>query len=327
MKYFQTLLILVFVSSCLFNKTDPKITSKNYAIYDDDNRVFIIDGISEENSQIKKNSKAVAAMVRKRILRSDEDSNFYTFKKTTVANQYGLCSDQSFAQNNALANCTGFLIAGDLLVTAGHCITSARDCENFSWVFDYQANSDSFKKENVYNCKEIVFRKVKQDREEFVDLAVIKLDKPTNRKNLKLRTYGRLSEQTPVYIIGHPLGMGLTLAESAKTYPMDRKVLLPESSEQNDLDFFNAQIIHQDKLFITDIDGFAGNSGSPVFNARTHTVEGIFLGGANDFKDRVNDHFICGENNKIDTLSGKIQEHILRVRDIAQLQELIKTSN
>ena len=41
-------------------------------------------------------------------------------------------------------------------------------------------------------------------------------------------------------------------------------------------------------VFYTKLDAFRGNSGSPVFNAATHDVEGILIGGPLDIRPSAN---------------------------------------
>ena len=47
-----------------------------------------------------------------------------------------LCKNEKFLNQPSGANCTGFLIAEDKLLTAGHCVSFDSDCEEFYWVFD-----------------------------------------------------------------------------------------------------------------------------------------------------------------------------------------------
>jgi hypothetical protein len=47
------------------------------------------------------------------------------------------------------------------------------------------------------------------------------------------------------------------------------------------------------KLFLVNTDTFGGNSGSAVFNARTHLVEGIYVRNANDDYELENGCYVA----------------------------------
>ncbi|PIP90066.1 MAG: hypothetical protein COW01_09305 [Bdellovibrionales bacterium CG12_big_fil_rev_8_21_14_0_65_38_15] len=50
----------------------------------------------------------------------------------------GVCPTEKFAAQNSIAKCSVFLVAKDLLVTAGHCARSPEECERYAWLFDYR---------------------------------------------------------------------------------------------------------------------------------------------------------------------------------------------
>ena len=66
-------------------------------------------------------------------------------------------------------------------------------------------------------------------------------------------------------VIGHPIGLLKKMAGNASV----------RSNSNPD-------------YFIANLDTFGGNSGSPVFNADTHEVEGILVRGDTDFLPRGN---------------------------------------
>lgn len=179
-----------------------------------------------------------------------------------------LCSSEKFSKElNLSYACSGFLVAPDLLVTAGHCMVNTgetsgqRDlhCKAYSWLFDYHLDSsqridyDSLSEDSLYHCKQIVYA-VRDEQAPFRDYALVQLDrKVVGRNPIKLKP---LESTQMVSMIGHP--HGLTTKRSA-----------PSSVLRNDL---NRQ------SFITSLDAFQGNSGSAVFNHRNEAV-GILIGG------------------------------------------------
>ena len=52
------------------------------------------------------------------------------------------CVEERFSTQPALSHCSGFLIAEDLIVTAGRCMDSMQERKNSSWVFDYHVDNE-----------------------------------------------------------------------------------------------------------------------------------------------------------------------------------------
>jgi hypothetical protein len=97
------------------------------------------------------------------------------------------------------------------------------------------------------------------DRETLQDYAIVRLDRKSERTPLKMRILGTISKNEQVFLIGHPLGLPLIYAPAAKIIDNSNSI------------FFKAQV-----------DAFRGNSGSPIFNAKTQLVEGILVRGEED---------------------------------------------
>lgn len=163
--------------------------------------------------------------------------------------------------------CTGFLIAPDILVTAGHCIKTQEDLENTVWIFDYTADVQYNQPEeyvlipqdNQYYGVEILDTRLSSDRK--YDYCVIRLNRKTNRKPFKFRTGGAIEFNDIIAMIGSPGGIPLKLADSARA--------------TNTEDYATS--------FLTDLDAFHGNSGGPVFNLLGF-IEGILVRGpGNDY--------------------------------------------
>jgi V8-like Glu-specific endopeptidase len=181
-----------------------------------------------------------------------------------LSEEMGVCSDSFFASEPAYGLCSGFLIAPDLLVTAGHCVSNEDECKGRKWIFDYRIdllgdNGNSYiLKDNVYGCSEIVDRKI--DNQVGLDYAVIRLDRPTNRPALKFRREGKIAKGEQLVVIGHPSGIPAKIADNAWV-------------RTDDNDYF----------FKANLDTFGGNSGSAVFNLETKEVEGILVRGERDY--------------------------------------------
>ncbi len=194
-------------------------------------------------------------------------SGGYRLRAKTLASE-GICKSARFANQITAASCSGFLIAPDLMVTAGHCVNHYYDCVYNYWVFDYavfkpgQDGTAIIPQENVYRCDDIIsstYNKVN-------DYSLIKLRRSViGRQPLKFRKSGKVRSGTKLVIIGHPTGLPLKIADNAKV-------------KKNS---------HHD-YFVANLDSFAGNSGSAVFDAKTGQVEGILVRGDRDY-EWVND--------------------------------------
>jgi V8-like Glu-specific endopeptidase len=176
-----------------------------------------------------------------------------------------MCQSERFSSQNIAASCSGFLIASDILVTAGHCVTSVSDCDEHSWVFDYANTTEEnksfiFKENQVYHCTAIVSRE--KDSISLNDYAVLKLDRPVvGRLPLKFRKEGKAADDAVFTIIGHPSGLPTKITSGA------------DMRDNSDPLYFR-----------TNADTYSGNSGSAVIDSRTGIVEGILVRGDTDYK-------------------------------------------
>ncbi len=180
-----------------------------------------------------------------------------------------VCEDEKFSSEPSMSYaCTGFLVGPDLIATAGHCMVNTGEsrnekenyCEAYSWLFDYRNGPDGkVELENVpadrlYKCKQIIYA-IKEETEPYRDFALVQLDREVkDRTPFSLATGP--AQQGVYHMIGHPLGLPLKLSRHAFILKNDR----------------------YRESFLTNLDAFEGNSGSPVFN-RSGAVAGILVGG------------------------------------------------
>jgi V8-like Glu-specific endopeptidase len=268
-------------------------------VYGEDNRIEIY---QIDNSRIINLAMATAAFIPAKFLKRDGDLISIVGADTLQEkiNRYHypakLCSQERFKDQPVASVCTGFLVDRDILITAGHCINDDYfNCSNSYWVFGhaYVKNvngklSDplNIPADDIYRCF-IVERKFNVDGD---DYAILKLDRPvTDRQPLKIRRSGQVDNHNKLYIIGHPSGLPSKYAGNA---------IIRDNSDP--------------KFFTSNLDGFSGNSGSPVFNKNTHIVEGLLLRGGHDYTyDEQNQ---CIEVNKDNNDNG--QEEIYRITNI-----------
>lgn len=297
-----------FIALLALSSTLYAATNHNKVVYGEDNR---LDLYEVKNKLFRKLAQSTAGMVSLNMLERTEDS-FALSKNITLEQGLNVCPSEKFADQPLAANCSGFLVGDDLLVTAGHCYSgmSANSCRTHAWVFDYamksssDINTDSIPSENVYFCKKVV--KVKFDNNE--DFAVIQLDrKVTNREPLQYRKQGKVTKNTPLVVIGHPSMLPTKVSPGGT-------VLLNDGKFQ----------------FTTTLDTFQGNSGSAVFNAKTGMVEGILVSGKTDYiPSRPQDPNSCLVVNNCDmkgsTCDGKDRgslmvpgENVTRITSLIQ---------
>ncbi len=233
-------------------------------IYGEDNRV---DTVESKSALFKKLAASTAVQISHKyiqVMSSKVQFDGQTLNDF-VSMKYGpqLCEDERFKEQVAYGNCSGFLVAPDVLVTAGHCYSS-NECETYDWVFNFKIakageNKVTVSENDVYHCKEIIAFNDPGMRGNQKDFAVIRLDRP-----VKGVTPLKVASKTPdvgtsIVLIGHPSGLPQKIADGATV-----KKIIPTGFKAN-------------------VDAFGGNSGSAVFNDKTGEVVGILVNGADDY--------------------------------------------
>ncbi len=252
----STLLIL---ASALVSGQVLATTPGTDVIYGDDNRMDVFES---RNSAYVEMSRSTAAMIDPANLRMK--AGVVEIVSKTLRDR-GICAKERFSHQMSAANCSGFLIADNVLVTAGHCIKTEADCRTQKWVFDYRVEapgqtSVTVHPSSVYSCSKILTRALDTGTKD--DFAVIQLDRKADRRPFPFRRSGRITPGTPILVIGHPSGLPTKIADGA-----------------------NVRSLNQ-KFFTANLDTYGGNSGSAVINAQSGEVEGILVRGENDY---VND--------------------------------------
>lgn len=237
------------------------------SIYGRDDREFIT---KKSDTKLQELSKSIALIITK------DQLNQKRFRTTILApilkESLNMCESVDYLLKPIVSACTGFLVAPNVMATAGHCFQSEDDCANKKIIFNVDmtkqsARGYSVSSRNVFSCSKILMTNYDPTRPDLEDYALIELDRvPRCRLPLKLNLTNKIADNENVFMIGHPFGMPLMLSPKG-------------TITKNTKEF----------QFTTNLDAFEGNSGSPVFNAKTFEVEGILVNGQQDLvQDSIN---------------------------------------
>ena len=252
-------------------------------------------------------SQSVAMRVSKRRLIVDRNNeNRILFPNVSLKKMNPqICESEKFTDQVSLGSCSGFLVNETTLVTAGHCMTSEKECADHKWVFGFKEGVTELTTGQVYSCKKIMHQKYVYNEKEISDYAVIQLDrKVTSYTPLKLRKFGWPHYKTPLVVVGHPMGLPMKATSGGVV------------SQMNDLERENKwqSLKLRTNYFTTNLDAYGGNSGSPVFNEKTGKVEGILIQGADDFF--YNEEKECMESRKLSNSHLEAYEKVMRITKI-----------
>ncbi len=280
------------VSSAIANDKSTKV------VYGEDNRIETHEASKAE----QKLAHSTAGMIN--TIKTIKVGDKIMLPPYTIKKEMNLCADEKFADQPSAVVCSGFLVGPDLLVTAGHCIQTQADCQEVSWVFDYKESSKKQRTDilvpakNVYKCKKLIEGKLESTTTFKKDYALIRLDRVvTGRTPLKVRTTGKVKTNTDILVIGHPSGLPQKVAGGAKVL---------ENTPEN--------------YFKTNLDTFGGNSGSAVFDAKTGSVEGILVRGAQDYQEDATGCRRVHKTTQQITDFSKYGESVSRITDIKTLK-------
>jgi V8-like Glu-specific endopeptidase len=182
------------------------------------------------------------------------------------------------------------------------------ECSSNKWVFDFKEGITQFSKNNVYSCKKIIAQKYIYSEKEVNDYAVIELDRNVlGRAPLAHRKYGHVPLNTPLLVIGHPMGLPMKITDGAWVSRMNETERLRKIHSW----FLRAN------YFIANLDSYAGNSGSPVFNKKTGKVEGILIQGTEDFI--FNGSMNCLESQHLSNSYLNTFEKVMRITKVPEI--------
>lgn len=233
---------------------------------------------AETNINIRAASQAVALIISRDVMALSNAGSSFEVGCQRLGDQYNLCQSEPFWNQpvptfglphetpRAADAATAFLVAPDLVMTAGHVVEGSL-FDDMRFVFGFSDISMpqsrlTFAASDVYAPGKLLAKVFGgADRS---DWALIRLTRSVKDiTHLKLSEQQRIDDSAKVYVIGHPCALPMKVAGAA-------------GIRNNSAPAF----------FISNLATYRGNSGSPVLNVDTFAVEGILASDpcARDFR-------------------------------------------
>lgn len=296
----------------------PTPTDGKADIYGEDDRQELY----RSSPLVREIARSTAVISNVSNLYIGDDGNIWTRAKTWSESIRGsegapLCEGERFREQPVGGHCSSFLIAPDLVATAGHCVNSAHSCDQLRFIFDYAYTSSALEdsvrrieREDLYQCAAVLGHLYNPDaatrdelrsREYWSDWAVIKLDRPvTGRAPLRLRKSGSPARGDAITTIGYPGGV-------------------PAKATSGTI-----QDTSKSLYFNTDLDIYGGNSGG-VTIAGDGLVEGIVIRGTGG--KSFHREGSCMVSDTCDSFTGTgtcTGNHVQRIAPVLQFTEVDK---
>ncbi len=244
---------------------DPGEIESN-VVYGTDNRQ---DVYAHPSATLRARAQQSTVALMNRYDVNTSNPNNVTFSSQTLGAAQQLCSTERFRNDPTAAFCSGTLIDDDLVLTAGHCITSTTDCTNTRFVFNYYRTGASTMQtvttQDVFSCSQIVARREGTFSGQVLDYAIIRLDRPATPRftPAPVRTANvAMTAGQSVAVIGSGSGIPFKIDSGGKV----------RNARAGSLDYF-----------VATTDTFGGNSGSGVYETSAHEVVGILVRGDTDY--------------------------------------------
>ncbi|NOK17262.1 serine protease [Corallococcus carmarthensis] len=245
----------------------PLGTEKQPVVYGTDNRT---DVYAHANATLRARAQQSTVALMSPSDFNATNPNNVTFNASTLRSAYNLCTSERFLDDLTPAFCSGTLIDDDLVLTAGHCITSASACGSTRFVFNFYrpaaGSMQTVTTADIFSCQAIVARQQATVGGRNLDFAIVRLDRPATPRftPAPIRAgNAALAVGTNVTVIGSGSGIPFKIDSGGSV----------RDARAGTLDYF-----------VATTDTFGGNSGSGVYENSGYTVAGILVRGETDYK-------------------------------------------
>lgn len=243
-------------------------TNSHASIFGNDDRVDTIHAAAN----LQTLGRSVPALIQKKNIKKLSNGSFELMGKDLT--KMGFCSDEVFAEEKQIANCSASLIGKNKILTAAHCLNEKEyACETYNVVFDYQrqqipmASAHVLEKSQIYSCKKVLYYKFNQSLPG-EDLAVIELDRNVeDREPVELYMKANIKVNDPLWMIGYPLGISQKVVDNGSVLSLD----------PGNVSFRN------------NLDSFSVNSGGPIFSASGKQIGVLVRGTGPNYVNRSNE--------------------------------------
>ena len=301
---------LLFDTQSIYGPDSRKDYVDIRQVLNEHNRVRIVaqTGYRIDEDAVLNNVNSVVALMKEERLSDIGGGRTRIQPLDAYGTLQNLCSKERYRLQPVAAHCTGFLVAPNIVATASHCLRDVPLADT-RFVFGYIMGSSgatlTIKNSEIYRGERII--KAVPDLTASVlgpdksDWALVELDRRvpvSQHRAVNLRTNGQVTLGDPLYVVGFPDGIPLKYADGA---------LVRDNSAG--------------AYFVSNLDTFHGNSGSPVFNAKTNLLEGILVRGEDDYEDAVDPSGRACKKTKMCSMDG------CRGEDCTRVSEFIKDIN
>ncbi|MCP5048266.1 MAG: trypsin-like peptidase domain-containing protein [bacterium] len=215
--------------------------------------------------KIKRNANCTGAIFMRRNLKDNKDGTS-TLEVERFQDVFNLCDLEPFNHQPVAAgrSYSCVLVEEDVIATAGHC-AKPKNLKELRITFGFKMEDSStvvttFSNNDIYKGTKIIGRMRNRGGNQ-EDWALVKLDRKVENIPVATLSGKAIRRGTGLYILGHPAGLPMKYAPG------------PCVGDING------------SYFVADLDVYSGNSGSPVFDCKTHELVGIVCrGDSMDFR-------------------------------------------
>lgn len=281
------------------DKAQEKYREIQNAIYGPDDDRSEINDIGNINGSVKRDqvmqlARSVVAIIHIDRLTKSQDGKTYTVNGTLLREissptcTNGLCNNVKYGDQISCVRGTGFIVSKTKFITANH-VLFGLPLQNYLAVENYTPDKKTIDKGDVHELGSFV-DKQNETRHKRADFAVIQIKDKFSGKKLSINSEKakQITNGKQVFMIGFPSGLPMKVTSNAYAYGVTEFV------------------------FQSDIDAFAGNSGSPVFNERGE-VEGILITGAADYISAATGTCCNVTSYSVDISNPSERETVLRL--------------